>query len=311
MREPSTLHNLGMRSQLPRTFRRAIRASLPVVVMLCALSAPARCDWTVATSAVASHDDNVGNGQSHSGKLADSDLSAGLSLLQLIPFGESFSLAAGGDLAGQIYDRLTGLNNASFNAVLSLKKKWGVGALAAWTRAGISAGRGNYDDGYRDATIYRASIEAGKRLDERFNLWAKYSFERRRADPVPSDLYRVSSDVFSSSGRSFKAGLQYALSERISLSAGSLLRHGDVVSTVQENATIYTSSRAVAPDPTFGPEAYAYRLYGTTFGARLGAEYSLTVHSLIGCGFQRLETHAQGGNNYADSVAEVTWNYRL
>jgi hypothetical protein len=32
---------------------------------------------------------------------------------------------------------------------------------------------------------------------------------------------------------------------------------------------------------------------------------------LIGCGFQRLETHAQGGNNYSDSLSELTWIYRF
>jgi hypothetical protein len=300
-----------MRSQLPRTFRSAIRASLPVFAALCAVSQTARADWTVATSASLSHDDNVGNAQSHSSKVADSNLSATLSLLQLMSLGGGLSLAAGGDASGQIYDHLTGLNNAALDGVVSLKEKWGIGAYAPWTRVGISVGRANFDDGYRDAAIYRASIEAGKRLDERWNLWAKYSFERRRADPVPSDLYRVSSDVFSLTGRSFKAGVQYGLSERISLSLGSLLRHGDVVSTSHENVYIYTSSKAVAPDPTFGPESYAYRLYGSTYGARLGVEYSLNDHSLLGCGFQRLETHAQGGNDYADSLAEITWNYRF
>ena len=300
-----------MRSQLPRTFRSAIRASLPVFAAFCAVSQPARADWTVATSAALSHDDNVGNAQSYSSKVADSNLSATLSLLQLMALGENFSLAAGGDASGQIYDHLTGLNNASLDAVLSLKEKWGIGAYAPWTRLGISAGRANFDDGYRDATLYRASLEAGKRLDERWNLWAKYSFEHRRADPVPSDLYRVPGDVFTLTGRSFKAGVQYGLSERVSLSLGSLLRHGDVVSTTNENAYNYTSAKAVAPDPSFGPEAYAYRLGGTTYGARLGVEYSLNDRSLLGCGFQRLETHAQGGNNYTDSSAEITWNYRL
>jgi hypothetical protein len=40
-------------------------------------------------------------------------------------------------------------------------------------------------------------------------------------------------------------------------------------------------------------------------------EYSLNAHNLIGCGFQRLETHAEGGNRYADSMPELTWNYRF
>ena len=133
----------------------------------------------------------------------------------------------------------------------------------------------------------------------------------RAADPVPSDLYAVSSNVFTLTGRSLNVGIQYAASERVAFNMSGLLRHGDVVSTGQEYAGIYQASTAIAPDPTFGAEAYAYRLHGKTYGARLGAEFSLSAHSLVGAGFQRLQTHARGGNEYGDSLAELTWNYRL
>jgi hypothetical protein len=300
-----------MRCQVPRTFCRALRASLPAFTILCALAHTARSDWTLATSAAVRRDDNVGNAQDHASRIEDSNAAASLSLLKLMPAGAGFSVAAGADLSGQIYDHLSGLNNASLDGALSLKKKWGLGAFAPWVRAGISIGRVAFDDGYRDATLYRASLEAGKRIDERWNLWAKYAFERSRAEPVEAEFYGISGDVFSQQGRSFQAGFQYSWSERITLSLATLLRHGDVVSTTQAGAYIFANAKAAAPDPTFGPEAYAYRLDGTTFGARLAAEYSLTAHSLIGCGFQRLETHAQGGNNYTDSVPELTWNYRF
>jgi hypothetical protein len=280
-------------------------------MVFCAVSHTARGDWTIAASASLSHDSNVGNAQHYADTVADSSASAVLSLFNLLPLAEGFSFAAGGDVSGQIYDHLSGLNNASLDAVLSLKRKWGIGAFAAWSRVEFSGGRANYDDGYRDATIYRASIESGKRLDERWNIWGKYSFERRAADPVPTDLYGVSSDVFTLSGKSFTAGVQYAVSERTTVSVSSLLRRGDVVSTSVEYANIYLNSKAVAPDPAFGAEAYAYRLFGKTYGARLGAEFSLSAHSLVGAGFQRLQTHAQGGINYTDSLAEITWNYRL
>jgi hypothetical protein len=280
-------------------------------MVFCAVTHTARGDWTIAATATSSHDSNVGNAQRSADIVADSSAAATLSLLNLTPLGKSFSLAAGGDVSGQIYDHLSGLNNASLDAVLSLKRKWGIGAFAPWSRIGVAAGRADYADGYRDATVYRASIEGGKRLDERWNVWGKYSFERRAADPVHSDLYGIPNDVFSLTGRSFSAGIQFAASEKLTLSASSLLRHGDVVSTGQESARIYYSSKAVAPDPTFGAEAYAYRLYGKTYGARVCAEYSLGAHSLIGAGFQRLQTQAQGGNNYADSLADITWNYRL
>jgi hypothetical protein len=307
----ATLHNAEMRCPSLRTLCQATCASLPAFLILCAASHTAHSDWTVATAAAVSHDDNVSNARSYHDEFSDSSASGNASVLQLTPIGESYSLAAGGELSGQIYDHLTGLRNESIDGLLSLKRKWGLGAFAPWARAGISVGRSNYEDGYRDATIYRASLELGKRVDERWNLAMKYAFERSAATARESQFYGLSSDAFSQTGRSFAANAEYSLSERFSISLGSLLRHGDVVSTTQTAASIYLYSKAVALDPTFGPSAYAYRLNGTTYGARLGAEYSLTTHSLIGCGFQRLETHTQGGNSYTDSLPELTWNYRF
>jgi hypothetical protein len=290
---------------------RPIRASLLALLVFCAASHTARSDWILSASGALNHDNNVGDAAHTASMVADSRADATASLLQQIPLGGGFSLAAGADLSGQIYDHLSGLNNASLDGSVSLKKKWGLGALAFWSRAGMSVGRAEYADGYRDATLYSASLEVGKRLDERWNLWAKYAYERRRAAPAESEIYGVPSDVFSQRELTLKTGVQYALNERISLSLGSLLRHGDVISTTQPEAGIFANSKAVAPDPTFGPDAYAYRLEGKTFGARLGLEYLLSTHNLIGFGFQRLDTHARGGNNYTNSMPELTWNYQF
>ena len=70
-------------------------------------------------------------------------------------------------------------------------------------------------------------------------------------------------------------------------------------------------ARAIAADPAFGPDEYAYKLTGTTFGFRVGINYSPTAHSLLGLGFQRLETRADGGNSYTKSIPEISWDYRF
>jgi hypothetical protein len=290
---------------------RPIRASLSALLLFCAPIHTARSDWILGASAALSHDSNVGNAENAASVVSDSRALAGVSLQQQLQLGDGFSLSVGSDVSGELYDHLSGLNNASIDGMLSLKKKWGLGAFAFWSRARISVGRVEYDDRYRDATLYTASLEAGKRLDQRWNLWAKYAFERTRAAPAETDAYDVPSDVFSQHGQSLKIGAEYLLSDRVSLTMGSLARYGDVVSTTQPGVGIFADSKAVAPDPTFGPGAYAYRLAGTTLGARLGLEYSLTAHSLIGCGFQRLDTHARGGINYGDSMPELTWNYQF
>ncbi|HEY6622167.1 MAG TPA: hypothetical protein VIY68_21710 [Steroidobacteraceae bacterium] len=289
---------------------RPINARLSAV-LFCAAIHTARSDWILATSAALNHDNNVGNAQNAASVVADSRAQANGSVLRQIVLGDGLNLSAAGALSGDLYDHFSGLNNASINGTLSLKKKWGLGAFAPWSRVGISVGRVEYDDHYRDATLYSASLEAGQRLDERWNLWANYAFDIRRAAPAESDLYGVPSDVFSQRSQSFRVGVQYSLGERMWLTLGSLVRHGDVISTTLPAAGIFAYSKAVAPDPTFGPDAYAYRLVGTTFGARLGLEYSLTIHSLIGFGFQRLNTHARGGINYGDSMPELTWNYQF
>jgi hypothetical protein len=288
---------------------KATLASLTVFGAVCAAPNAARADWTLAAAASAERNDNVGDAQNN--KVADFSAAARLTVLQSIPIGEDYSLAAGGDLAAQIYDHLSGLRNGSLDLELSLKKKWGLGAFAPWARAGISVGRTVYQDGYRDATIYNASVNVGKRIDDRWNLWGSYGFERRDAAPAGIKYPGVSNDAFSQDGHSVTANVEYLASERVSLSAGSLLRRGDVVSTTTAGGYLYASATAIADDPTFGPYAYAYRLDGTTYSVRLGADFSITAHSLIGCAFERSETHARGGNDYSNSMPEITWSYRF
>ena len=203
----------------------------------------------------------------------------------------------------------TRLGNASLEGVIALKKKWGLGAFAPWARAGVSAGRSNYDDSYRNAWIYRATLASGRRIDERWNLWADYTFERRAASTQMELVPGLSGDAYSQTSHNIGANIEYSLNERFFLALGLLGRRGDVVSTTAPNATIFYASRALAEDPTFGPYDYAYRLLGSTYGFRVGISCTPTAHSLLGLEFKRFETRAEGGNNYTKSVPQITWDY--
>jgi hypothetical protein len=270
-----------------------------------------RGDWIFGADASLRHDSNVGNAEPYDDIVGDSILGARLSMFQLIPLDENYTVTVGGDLRGESYHRLTGLNNASLDGVLTLKKKWGLGAFAPWARAGVSVARSSYDDSYRNAWVYRGTIASGRRLDDRWNLWAEYAYERLAARTQMQEVPGLSGDAYSQNSHNVAANLEYSLNESTFLVLGLLARHGDVVSTTEPGLKIYTSSLALAADPAFGPEEYAYRLTGTTYGFRLGVNYSPTAHSLLGCGFERLETHAAGGNNYTKSVPEITWDYQF
>ena len=268
-------------------------------------------DWNLGAEAALRHDDNVGNAQSRADIIADTTASVRLSIFQLFPLGESYSVTVGGDLGGEAFHKLTGLNNVSLEGVLQLKKKWGLGAFAPWARAGVSVGRSSHEDSYRNAWDYRATLAAGRRMDERWNLWIEYAFEDRAATPQTRVDPELSGDAYSQTSHNVAANAEYSLNESTFLALGLSGRRGDVVSTTSENDKTYYSSRALAEDPAFGPDAYAYKLTGTTFGFQLGINFSPTAHSLLGLGFERFDTHANGGNNYARSVVQITWDYRL
>jgi hypothetical protein len=280
-------------------------------VVLAAIPLAAHGDWTLGAEAGVRHDDNVGNAQFSPDIVADTLYVARLSIARLFPLDDGYTVTVGGDLGGESYLKLTGLNNVSLDATLALKKKWGLGALAPWARAAVSVERLSYDDSYRNAWDYRATLASGRRFDERWNFWADYTYENRAASPQEEEVPGLSGDAYSQVSHSLGINLEYSLMESAYLAVALLGRQGDVVSTTLEpNATAYSASTALADDPAFGPNAYAYTLPGTTFGFRVGLSVSPTVHSLLGCGFERFETHADGGNEYAKSIAEVTWNYR-
>ena len=160
---------------------------------------------------------------------------------------------------------------------------------------------------------YRATLGIGQRISERWNVWADYAYESRVATPQPEEVPGLSGDAYSQVSQSVAAHVEFSLTESAYLSMGASLRHchGDVVSTTTPNTAVFYSSRALAEDPTFGPNSYAYKLTGNTLGLRLGVNYAWGAHTLVGCGFDRLNTHADGGNDYTRSIAEITWDYRF
>src|SRR5882757_9559365 len=135
----------------------ALRAAWAVSAGLICAPFAAFADWTLASSAAVRHDDNVGNAHYEYDMAGDFSATAKLSLFDVLQMGEDYSLALGGNVRGEFYDKLIGLRNGSVEGVVSLKRKFGLGAFAPWLRASISPGRANFDDGYRDATIYRAT----------------------------------------------------------------------------------------------------------------------------------------------------------
>ncbi len=282
---------------------------LACVLLASSIPLHAFAEWTVSTQARYRHDDNIGNAQSSPDVVGDSIFDATVSLLNFMPLSDGYSLSAGAALGDERYGEHHGLSDASLGATLALRKKWGLGAHAAWMRLGFAATRLNYDYDYRNGWLYRTGLSAGKRVGERWNFWAEYAYERRTAASQPAEVPGISGDAYSQVNRNLLADAEFSWNERTLLSIGALLRNGDVVSTTQANYKLFSAPEGLAADPAFGDEAYAYKIGARSYGLTLGLAFAATHHALLGAQLQRLYTRGDGDNNYAKTVLAVTWDY--
>jgi hypothetical protein len=289
---------------VPRNF------ALAALIALGMLPAAANADWALSAAAQARYDDNVGNAQNYDDQVSDEIIGASLSAYQVLPLSSGWLLTAGGDLSGEWFDHLSGLRNASVAGLLSIKRKWGWGAFAPWARASVSVGRSEFDASYRDFTAYRMLLAAGKRYDERWNLWVEYSFEHRAAAAGENVEPGISANAFTLNGHRLAVSVEYSVSSKLHIDLGLFGRRGDVVSTVQSDEAIYAGARAVEEDPALGADAYAYRVIGNTYGLRPGVSYALTERSLLNLAYLRARTYAQSAD-YMKSVTELAWGYRF
>jgi long-subunit fatty acid transport protein len=266
-------------------------------------------DWNTAVRAQYRYDDNVGDAQSSDDIVGDTIVSAAASVYQLYPLGDHYSVTVAGNLGAESYHRIDGLSNAYVGGAVSLRRRWGLGAYAPWARLEVQETRSDYRDDYRNGWLDRASLAVGKRIDERWNIHGEYAWERRTAATQPQEVAGISGDAFSQSSRSLSAGVEFSWSENTYLTFGVAGRHGDVVSTTLDHYDQLAASRAIAADPAFGPIAYAYKLTATTWGFNGGVKFAPILHGMIGLEYQRLDAHADGGNEYIKSVLALTGSY--
>lgn len=296
-----------MRISKFKTFGNAFLCATP---LLC-ISPAVLADWVGNSEVGIRHDSNINNAQLDNDIASDSVLNAGISATGFFPFETGDSLSLSGELKGETFNKHTGLNNVSLGAALGLRKKWALGPYAPWTALSLSSARLDYTDNIRNGRRHQATIRGGQRIFERWDIRAEYMVERRTVDTLPPLRPGISSDVFSQFSQAMMLNAEYTWSDNLFLAFGSLLRHGDVVASTRRSRNIFAASQAIAADPVFGPDFYAYRMPGTTYGLNVDMNIAVTPRSLLRASLLRQLTHAAGDNNYAKNVVMLSWNYNF
>lgn len=281
-------------------------------ILLFVMSHNVFADWYSAIGGKTKYNSNLTNGGVSSNIVNDTVFSLSGIAGKHFQLDDNDKLSIQSQFDGETYNRFTGMNNVSAGGTITLSRKWAMGLYSPWTSLSISGNYLNYNDKLRDGARYQVQLSNGKRFSEKWSVSTDIQFERRTAANDVEVDPGVSGGVYNLSSGTIKFNTVYAFTSQYSMNLGYQVRYGDVVSTAISHtpgSNIDTVMTAVSLDPTFGPNAEAYRLRGAThmFGACVSR--LLTTHLIMNLEYQFLMTNAKGNNNYYVSLPALNVSY--
>ncbi len=269
-----------------------------------------RAEWLFDVDAGARYDSNLTAAQQPADVRADAAAT-------LFASGGYFFALTGSDgltidltTAADAWSRFYGVNQVAFGGALSYKHKFGVGYDVPWLSLAFSGSHIDSRSAIRQGDAFLARAEAGQRFNEALSASLGFVYDRRLAANDLPVVPGISGKVFDLRGKSGFVRGGYAVSDTVELGANFTVRRGDVVSTTRQNLEIFLASDAIAADPAFGNDFFAYRLRGTTKTAGLSSSWAVSDHSSLNLAFSDERTRAYEGLDYRGWVGKLSFAYR-
>ena len=273
------------------------------------------------------YDDNVGRAE----RSRDREGDAGLEIFgragNMVTPGEGTALTFAASLRLTQYNSLDDLSEISPGVSVSLKHKFGLGAQAPWVSAGIAVERIESESEIRDSWLHAATLAAGRRFGERWNVAAGLRYEIRNGDddvqrndtiapgpppgpaPAPGPAVTADGDVFDHQVPEFNLSVDYLWSDAVLLLASYRYRDGDIVSSTVSYDRILVNAEAFTQDKAFGNNTFAYRLDAGTHVLHFALNYALSESTSIDLGYEYQSSNADGGIDYDKSVTRLRLLY--
>jgi hypothetical protein len=271
----------------------------------------ARADTFAGASGGFVYDDNLTRAQRDADIRADTAAtvaaSGGWFFVPTGQDGVSLSLHA----EGQAYARFHGLDTIAAGAGARWRHKFGVGRDVPWIALALDVSHGAWRDDIRDGNRLDAKLEMGKRFGPTFDASLGVTLDRRTADHDRPVVPGISGKVFDLAGHSAFARAAWDVTPDLQVAARADVRRGDVVSTTRINLEIFEASDAIAADPAFGPDFFAYRLRGTTKTATLNLSYALGERASLNLTYADARTSAYDGLDYRNraTTLALAWSF--
>ena len=279
--------------------------------LACGWSAVAHAEWLFDADAGARYESNVTRAQEQADIRGDAAATLFASAGYFFALSGADGLTIAINAANETWYRFQGLNLISIGGAASYKHKFGLGYAAPWISLAVSGSHDDYRSAIRDSNRLEARAELGQRFSEAFDASFGAVYDRRFArndQPVVPD---ISGKVFDLRGKSAFVRAGYALNEQLQAGVHLAVRRGDVVSTTRQHLDIFLESDAIAADPAFGDDFFAYRLSGTstTQTAAVTLSWALSDRSSLNFRYADERTNAYEGLNYRGRIAALSFAF--
>jgi hypothetical protein len=290
------------------SFLRARHAA--IALLLVGVSASARAERQFDVDAGVLYDSNLNRAYGAADIRADGAITLRAAAASFMALSGADGLTLSADASSDIYHRFHGLNLLGVGGTAVYRHKFGLGYAAPWILLSASAAHEDYRENLRDSDRVVLRAELGRRFTESFDAAFGGSHERRFAKNDSPVVPGISGRVFDLRGQSAYVRAGYAITDRLLAGAELAVRRGDVVATTRRDFEIFQVSNAIAADPAFGNDFFAYRLRGTTDTARLTASWALDDRSSLNLAYADERTDAAGGIVYRSHSANVVFAWR-
>lgn len=309
MKATPDLHPPHRRRGAGRHRRAAALGWLSGVLLLCA-AGPVRAEWFYDVRAGGLYDDNLTRAQQPADVRGDGAATLAAAAGWFVAPTGSDGISLSVEASSEAYARFHGLNLISIGAGAGYRHKFGLGSTAPWVSVAVNAAHDDYRGNIRDSDRFDAGVEVGGRLSTDFNASFGIASDRRWARNDSPVVPGISGKVFDLRGHSAFARAAYDVTEKLQVGARLTVRRGDVESTTRQNLDIFLASDAIAADPTFGSDFYAYRLRGTTRTVKLNASWALSDRSSLNFGYALASTASYDDLNYLSRVGTILLAFR-
>jgi hypothetical protein len=281
-----------------------------IALLLAGASLSARAEWLFDIDAGALYDSNLNRAYEQADIRADSAITLRAAAGSFLALSGADGLTFSADAHSELYHRFHGLSLLGLGASAVYRHKFGLGYAAPWILLSASAAHDDYRDNLRDSDRVALRAELGRRFTEAFDTAFGAAYERRYAKNDEPVVPGISGKVFDLRGRSVYVRAGYAITDQLLLGAELAVRRGDVEATTRRDFAIFRASDAIAADPAFGNDFFAYRLRGTTATVKLTASWALDNRSALNFAYADERTDAAGGIVYRSHSANVVFAWR-